>query len=140
MADEVQTLDVGFLPDAGTPQPRLQADELTTTLTFLGQPTSGGDRTAVVVDLVRCMVSTFGYPNDEALHGHPLYATGLRHYGVFEVIDSSWKRRIIEQNRRCFPRNPPHYETLRHFVITFHGSTFECLAQALVVRSAERHR
>jgi hypothetical protein len=81
------------------------------------------------------MIATFGYPNDEALPGHPLYGAGLGPYGVFEVSDSSWKRQIIEQNKRCFPRTPPHYDSLRHFVVTFQDSTFECLAGELSARS-----
>ena len=80
------------------------------------------------------MVATYGYPNDEALAGHPLYLSGLRHYGVFEVLEPSWRQRVIDQNLISFPRTPPQYTTLRHFVITFHDSTFECLAQDLRAR------
>jgi hypothetical protein len=31
-----------------------------------------------------------GYPDNEALPGHPLYSKGLRHYGRYEVLESSW--------------------------------------------------
>jgi hypothetical protein len=38
----------------------------------------------------------FGMPNDETLHGHPLYERGLEVYGAFRVEDSSW----VRQKRR----------------------------------------
>jgi len=113
-------------------------DERKATLTFYGQRTTHpGERQSLTFDVIGCMIATFGYPNDEALGSHPLYASGLRQYAVFEVIDSSWKRGVIEQNLRSFPVNPPHYESLRHFVVTFQDSTFECLAQELIARSRE---
>lgn len=136
--DEVRTLDLGFVPNAGDPSPELHCDEHSARLTFYGQRTTHpGERQSVVIYATACMIATFGYPNDEALPGHPLYAAGLGHYGIFEVGDSSWKRHVIKQNRRCFPRTPPHYESLRHFVVTFQDSTFECLAQELTARSLE---
>jgi hypothetical protein len=82
-----------------------------------------------VIELVGCSVATFGYPNDEALPGHPLYAAGLRHYGLFEVHDSEWIERLSRQNRVVFPEVTPRGSSIRHFVITFHDSTFECLAE-----------
>ena len=76
------------------------------------------------------MVARFGYPNDEALPGHPLYPE-LRYYTVHEVLEPSWRKRIIEQNQVKFPLTPPHYARFRHSIITFQDSTFECLAQDL---------
>jgi hypothetical protein len=137
MTDEVRELDLGFLPNAGAPMPTLLSRENgATVIAFFGQPTNGtSDQVPVVIEVTRCLVATFGYPSDEALPGHPLYAAGLRHYAVFEVIDSSWKERIIKQNRHSFSNTPPQYATLRHFVVTFHDSTFECLAQDINARA-----
>ncbi|MEQ4301835.1 hypothetical protein ABNF97_10660 [Plantactinospora sp. B6F1] len=47
---------------------------------------------------------TFGYPNDEALPGHPLYdAAADWSYGFYEVQGSPWLRRLGAQNRVKFP-------------------------------------
>jgi hypothetical protein len=81
------------------------------------------------------MLTKFGYPNDEALSGHPLYSKGLDAYGVCEVISSSWVKTLTEQNRVAFPDTPD--STLRHFIITFHDSTFECIARELKASVSE---
>jgi hypothetical protein len=82
-----------------------------------------------LVRLRQCLITRFGYPNDEALAGHPLYAGGLGFYGVFEVRNSSWIAQLQEQNRRCFPgfRMPQR----RHIAITFHDSTLEAITQSV---------
>lgn len=93
----------------------------------VGEPTTG------VVEVNGCLVSQFGYPNDEALEGHPLAGTGLGLYGIYEALDSSWVARLDAQNRISFPNSalPPK----RHFIITFHDETFECLADDLTARA-----
>jgi hypothetical protein len=56
-----------------------------------------------VLRFPRCQILKCGYPNDEALPGHPRYANGLNTYGVFEVLESTWLRTILEQNGFRFP-------------------------------------
>ena len=69
-----------------------------------------------------------GYPNDEALQGHPLYPFELGHYGFFTVENSPLIDEIEQQNR-CHPRHRPGiYAKFRHWVITFHDETLEVVA------------
>jgi len=70
----------------------------------------------------------FGPPNDEAIHGHPLAHRGLQPYAVFEVRKSSWVRGLEKMNRVHRFHKPERFEKLRHFIFTFHDSTFECVA------------
>ncbi len=122
------TVEVPFdiEPVAGVPYPVLFQTEDDTVLIYRGHG-------VVVAHFDGCLISRFGYPNDEALGGHPLYANGLRHYGVFEVHDSSWPQELEAQNRRVFPDS--HSFAYRHFIFTFHDSTFECLATAIRLES-----
>jgi hypothetical protein len=72
----------------------------------------------------------FGPPNDEALSGHPLAGRGLEPYSAFEVKDSSWLR-SLERMNRVHPRHrAENFAKYRHFIFTFHDSTFECIARA----------
>jgi hypothetical protein len=89
-----------------------------------------------VIEFVRPLVSRFGYPNDEALPGHPLYAVGLETYNCYEVLDSGWKTEIDRQNLVSFPEWPGY--AVRHFAFVFHDSMFECLAEDLIVSLVER--
>ncbi len=68
----------------------------------------------------------FGYPNDEALGGHPLYRKGLEWYGMFEVLGSTWGQTISQQNRVTFP-DSDYAPNARHFIVTFKECTFEYL-------------
>ena len=44
----------------------------------------------IVVELAGCTSVKFGFPGDEALHGHPLYDAGLTHYQLHEMPASAW--------------------------------------------------
>lgn len=52
---------------------------------------------AVVVFPVWSAVKDGG-PNDEALHGHPLYNLGLRHYSIHKIHQSPWLQQLETQN------------------------------------------
>lgn len=69
-----------------------------------------------------------GPPNDEALAGHPLAGRGLVPYSAFAVEPSSWIRELARRNSYHPEHDPSYFEQLRHFIFTFHDSTFECVA------------
>lgn len=61
-------------------------DEWSCRLVFVPSTAMPGRMQTAVATFSRCRQAVFGYPNDEALLGHPLYAG--RRYGFYEVIDS----------------------------------------------------
>jgi hypothetical protein len=132
-SDKVVRHDIGFEPEAAVSGPILLQNDYSAFLTFNAvRMSEEGQREDVgtgIIELLRCSVTKFGYPNDEALGGHPLAKKGLRHYGVFEVRSSSWVRQQTEQNRVSFPNTPNSKQ--RHFIFTFHDSTFECIVDDL---------
>jgi hypothetical protein len=73
--------------------------------------------------------SSFGPPNEEAFSGHPLAARGLYPFGAFEVLNSSWVRSLEKMNSVHRYHRKERFDALRHFVLTFHDSTFECVAK-----------
>ena len=72
----------------------------------------------------------FGPPNDEAISGHRLYALGLRSYGSFEVLNSSWIASLERANRVHSSHKPEMFSDYRHFILTFHDSTLEFIAES----------
>jgi hypothetical protein len=128
-----ERLDVGFFPEAAVSEPVLLQTDHVAILTFSAvREKSDGMRDDAgygVLEFASCSLTKFGYPNDEALPGHPLYKRGLSECGVFEVRNSAWVRLMTEQNRVAFPRTAESSEC--HFIVTFHDSTFECIARGV---------
>lgn len=125
--------DIGFVPEAAVSEAVLLQTDDAAFLTFSAmRELPNGKREDAgygIVQLDWCSLTKFGLPNDEARAGHPLYDRGLRGYGVFEVHNSSWIELETQQNRVAFPNTPE--STQRHFIFTFHDSTFECIVRGL---------
>jgi hypothetical protein len=140
--DRVLQVDDLPWPEGGAPGPLVFASEHTVWLAYYVAPgwreTAGdsGDRVALV-RFRSPRAHFFGPPNDEAIDGHPLARRGLHWDGCFEVIDSSWIRRLERMNRVHPRHSPKRFEADRHFVITFHDSTFECIADAAEAELSE---
>src|SRR5688572_11329526 len=119
--DHVVPLDIGCVPEAAVSGATLLGDEYLTYLLFNAMcARPNGTREAAGLAVVKfdsCSVTKFGYPNDEALPGHPLYANGLSYYGVYEVLRSRWVAEKTRQNRVSFPPTPDDM-TRRHFIFT----------------------
>ena len=70
----------------------------------------------------------FGPPNDETFTGHPLARRGLEPYGAFVIKHSSWIRQFERMNSVHPHHSPEPFEWLRHYVLSFRDTTFECVA------------
>jgi hypothetical protein len=138
-ADE---LDLGIQIDPGTPMPHLFANghsvfvlfylraPIPARITAAGSGYPAGEEAPLgLVEFTGVHTVLFGGPNDEALNGHHLYGKGLQPYAIHEVRDSSW----ISEAEHVNSVHPYHqggwHAWLRHFVITFHDETLECLAR-----------
>ncbi|MEZ4523289.1 MAG: hypothetical protein R3A46_16850 [Thermomicrobiales bacterium] len=134
-SDTVRVLDLGVAPEVGAPMPVLLSDDIRTIVMFYAVNRSsdgaGEDAGIAIVEFESCALTKFGYPNDEALPGHPLYDRGLGRYGCYEVLNPTWAAEIDAMNRVSFPEY--QLDPVRHFIFTFHDSTFECLAEGLEV-------
>jgi hypothetical protein len=134
-------------PEPGSPAPVMLCREGEVILAYhatLPEKTSSpptGTSSNLPGDIPSTAVVTFfsvvevslGGPNDETLHAHPLYGQGLGFYAAHEVLCSAWLR-AIEKRNSVHPRHSPDiFASMRHLIITFHDSTFECLADAFAV-------
>lgn len=126
----------------GAPLPLVMASEDVVALIFYlqrkpaewdGQPRSVNSASTSDVAIVTfgfCYVHSFGPPNDEAIAGHPLYHQGLKSYSAFQVLNSHWIAELEQRN--AVHRNHSKSRFLankNHYIITFHDSTFECIAK-----------
>lgn len=72
----------------------------------------------------------FGAPNDEAIHGHPLYEKGLELYSAQKVLNSSWIDELERQNSVHDKHERGWFlDGLAHYIFTGQDSTFECVVR-----------
>jgi len=139
-------------PSAGSPSPVVVSDDHTLLLAYniqrgeprlqAGEVLTDSDNSVfaeevAIVEFRNYLSYSFGSPNDEALNGHPLYGRGLENYAVFEVIESSWIKELEKRNSVHPMHSPQAFQSLHHYVFTFHDSTFECVAPRSEI---SRHR
>lgn len=138
-ADRIVELDLGVVPEAAVSGAVCLQTARGTFLTFNAMRWAGrmgpygpilDDAGTAIVGFPGCLVSRFGYPNDEARWKIPRYA-GLG-YGIYEVLNSTWSDEVRRLNTYAFPTTE-WGRALRHFVLTFHDDTFECLAEDLTL-------
>jgi hypothetical protein len=147
--DQVVSLKGIPQSSVGAPNPIVLAGEFDVFLTYYLENTPPGwdgtwlrilDRDTegepvAVVTFKRCYAHMFGPPNDEAFSGHPLAARGLGPYGVFEIKDSSWLRKLERMNAVHWRHDEREFLAHRkHFVFSFHDTTFECIAEGFTVQ------
>ncbi len=137
--DSAKRIDIGCQPSpSGSGEILIQACEGNAFLTFFAISTilnSQGkydDLGRAVVQIKGLVQSKFGYPNDEAFSGHPLYGRGFDGCGVVEVFGGSWVRELIAQNKIPFPNTRDNWKC-RHFIFPFKEHVFECLANDIQV-------
>ena len=137
MPPQVVKLDLGVIPSPAGSGELLLADEWSCRLVFVPSVSDGlsaPPRTAMAT-FQGCLQVVFGYPNDEAHPGHPLYSNWS--YGFYEVLGSDWPDRLEAQNRVAFPHSTVPWGK-RHFLMTCHESLVEVLAEDLSVEVFER--
>jgi len=126
--------------DTGVPLPVLLQSERRTFLAFEqpgeAEPLSDG---VGIVEWHGCWGAVLSPLNDEVLHGHRLWTRGLKDVGYYraaEVSESAWIRELerVSSFHREFRRE--HFADLRHFIIGFHDSTFECVARSFTCYAA----
>jgi hypothetical protein len=137
MPPHVVELDLGAIPSPAGSGELLLADEWSCRLVFV--PSGGGGlgappRTAMAT-FQGCLQVVFGYPNDEAHPGHPLYSNWS--YGFYEALGSDWRDRLEAQNRVAFPDWTTPWQR-RHFLVVCHESLVEVLAEDVRVEVFER--
>lgn len=123
-----------FLPQSsvGAPCPLVLSDVYNTVIAYYTQEQNynneSSDEQVAIVAFKGCYSMMFGPPNDEAFNGHPLASRGLKPYSFFKIERSSWLRILQKMNSVHPYHNPKLFEDYNHFVLSFHDSTFECIA------------
>jgi hypothetical protein len=138
--DQVVLLDCAPHPAADAAEPFIVASDRRVILTYpiaesdferFG-PFDPDDDPYCAVLFADTVFHRLGPPGDADLPIHPLAAQGLTGYAVHEVVNSSLCAELaaMPEGSMTHAAGP---QGLRHFVITFDASTFECVASDYTV-------
>jgi len=121
----------------GSPNPIVLSDEITTVVAFNLEKNEFNiaKKAIAIITFKECYSTMFGPPGDETFEAHPLSSHGLERYSSFIIKDSSWLRILIKMNSVHPRHNESHFENLKHFILSFHDSTFECIAEDFEVET-----
>ena len=89
-----------------------------------------------VVEFKRVTSIKIGSSNDEVLRGHALWGRGLESYSAHEVKNSPWITGLMEVDRAHERFDESQWSGRRHFMLTFHDETLECIAKWTITRIA----
>jgi len=131
-----------FHMDTGAPDPMVFSARNRTFIIFFGtitQDSEAPDIETVMIEFTGCVKSSLGSPNDEALHGHPYYALGLRSYGFYQLENSDLLKQIIEMQSVHSRFDAEKWTFYKHYIITFHDELFECIARSFTVSKGNEH-
>jgi hypothetical protein len=143
-----ERVDLGVTWDAGTPMPVLLSGLRTFVAFYLSvrDPLFDGtnprardplaDHVIGVVEFKRTTSVKVGSPNDEVLRGHPLWGSGLEFYSAHEVKNSPWITELMEVDRAQEHFEESQWTGRRHYMLTFHDETLECVAKWTITRAA----
>ena len=138
--------------DKGAPLPYLLQNDYRTFLAFFLQtidpnwdgtyvsvriPSSEFSEKLALVEFERCVCTKMGIPNDEVLHGHRLYGKGLTGYETMAVENSMWRKELEKINSVHDAYKPESWRGLKHYILPFHDSTFECVARGFKVETLQ---
>ncbi len=134
--------------DAGAPLPHLLRNDHSCFLIFyvrehnpgwdgtyvrVRDPESVEEQSLALVEFVGCVSARLGSPDDEVFQGHPLYGKGLETYTAQEVLNSRWLAELEAINHVHRSYNPERWRRLHHYVLWFHDTTFDCVAESFKV-------
>jgi hypothetical protein len=83
----------------------------------------------IVIKIKHPLKHTFGAPSNETIQKHPCYKLGLKPCGFYEVKNSYMLRELEEIQKSHHHFHPDIFKKYRHFILTFHDNTFECVAE-----------
>jgi hypothetical protein len=115
-------------PTAGAGEPVLFASEHTLQIAYY---TYSRDDAVALVTFSNPEAHYFGPPHVDAVNRHPLHSRGVDIYGAFEVHNSSWIRELRQISGGRMDG--------RHFILTFHDVTFECIACDFSISMHKEH-
>jgi hypothetical protein len=141
-------VDLGVTWDADTPRPVLLSSLRTFAVFYLSarDPVTGranprrpgprADPGIGVVEFKRMTSLKIGSPGGEGLRGHPLWGSGLESCRAHEVENSSWITELMDADRGHERFDESLWSGRRHFLLTFHDETLECVAKWTATRTA----
>ena len=115
------------------------SDETGLTCAYVIGATHSESASTAILHFEGVLYYAMGYPNDEALNAHPLYAIGLGFYS-FHVVENSPLIADLDRRNQVHERDVAgaYMKRFRHWIITFHDETLEVVAEKCSLHAQQR--
>lgn len=134
MAEQVVALDLDVTWEPNAPEALLLSDDYGKTVLALMPHPDDPDRRCVVLVWSGVHSACLAAPNDEAISGHRLYASGLSKVLWAGTVLNSEVSHSLEVQNRVHPRHDPsRYTNLVHHVILMKECVAEVVAEEVQV-------
>jgi hypothetical protein len=135
MPEQVVTLDLGVTWNPNAPEALLLSDGFGRTVLALRPHHDDPDRRCVTLVWEGARSASLADPNDEAISGHRLYASGLSEILWAGTVRDSNLIRALEVQNQVHPRHDPsRFTGLTHHVILVKESVVEVVAETVSVQ------
>jgi len=116
--------------DTGAPMPAVYSNSSGLTCAYVIGASHRGSGSTAILHFEGVLYYAMGYPNDEVLNAHPLYANGLGFYG-FHVVTNSPLIADLDHRNQAHGRHVAgaYIKQFRHWILTFHDETLEVVAR-----------
>ena len=122
----IEKIETKFIIDDGFPSPKIISNSNNLYLNFR---VDDENYETVTLKFLNHHLYKIGYPGNETLYYHPYSINGINTSEIYLIKNSDWINELkeIDKNHPYF--NEDKWNSLNHYVITFHDDLFECIAK-----------
>ncbi|MGV0755488.1 hypothetical protein ACTS95_03850 [Empedobacter brevis] len=128
----LEKIETEFIIDDGSPSPKILSDSNNLFLNFM---VDDENFNTITLKFLNYHIYKIGYPGNETLCYHPYTELGINSSDFYLVNDSMWMNELreIDKNHPYF--SDKKWNSLNHYIITFHDDLFECIAKGFETTS-----
>lgn len=124
-----------FQINVGAPEPIILSNESKLILAFYIDRVNSEkeEEEIILLNFKKFLKYRSGMPGNETISGHPYYKLGMDSFSFYELIDSDLIQELQSIASVHPNHNPNSWSNVHHYILTFHDSMFECVAEGFEI-------
>lgn len=122
----IEKIETEFIINDGYPSPKIISDSYNLYLNF---KIDDENDDSITLKFINYHIYKMGFPGNETLCYHPYSIYGVNTSDIYLIKDSKWINELKEIDKNHPYHNEAKWDSLNHYIITFHDDLFECIAK-----------